>query len=584
MIHLQSCPKAYATDADKAVTPAQTVARVTELFATTEKGVLGELRRIDNGRLGIPVYASMAGEAARRVMPTRKQMGKGASPEQAQASALMELVERYSFFSFWKNPRNFVLAGYSEAEARFGEKLMGLDSITRAVGEDLSPARARQVMDLVQWRFCAATEIGACQERIAPIGWFKMLGEFNGSSAGNTPEESILQGACELVERHVCDVIDRDSPTLPSIDPESFEDPVLCDLYEKFVKNGVEVILKDFTLDTGVPTVGALAWDPATFPGMSEIVYTAGTAASPAKAAVRALTEVAQLAGDFSSGAVYEASGLGKFTAPEEFAWLREGPVVALSALPSIEADDIRQELAAFCAAIGRQGHELYAIDIAHPRLKVPAHYNFVPGFGFRERDRHASLGMFVGRFLAEEEPPSSARAGLKALAAVYGEAFFLPFYEALLSLRTAKGPGDAKAAAQGFLRSEALQPDDEHRALAAFYAGYALTQGGEFAGAEPHLDRAIAADALTREFFNLRGVCRFKAGRYQEAAQDFSEALNLDRGSAMDLANLGLCHKFLGETDKAADYLSTALKLDPSITFAQEHLDELRGSAGGGA
>ena len=57
--------------------------------------------RIDSGRLDIPVYLSLLGVDARRVVPTHKQMGKGATPVQAEASALMELVERFSFFSLY---------------------------------------------------------------------------------------------------------------------------------------------------------------------------------------------------------------------------------------------------------------------------------------------------------------------------------------------------------------------------------------------------------------------------------------------------------------------------------------------------
>ena len=56
--------------------------------------------RIDSGRLDIPVYLSLLGVDARRVVPTHKQMGKGATPVQAEASALMELVERFSFFTY----------------------------------------------------------------------------------------------------------------------------------------------------------------------------------------------------------------------------------------------------------------------------------------------------------------------------------------------------------------------------------------------------------------------------------------------------------------------------------------------------
>ena len=66
--------------------------------------MLAETRRIDTGRLGIPVYLSVCGEAARAVMPTRKQMGKGASPEQAEASALMELARAFQLLFLLGRP------------------------------------------------------------------------------------------------------------------------------------------------------------------------------------------------------------------------------------------------------------------------------------------------------------------------------------------------------------------------------------------------------------------------------------------------------------------------------------------------
>ena len=46
-------------------------------------------------------------------MPTRKQMGKGSSAEQAEASALMELMERFAFFSFWEERPHMVSATWA---------------------------------------------------------------------------------------------------------------------------------------------------------------------------------------------------------------------------------------------------------------------------------------------------------------------------------------------------------------------------------------------------------------------------------------------------------------------------------------
>lgn len=576
MFELKDCFKHYTTDQDKAVPPTETVRRVKAVLDEKCKGVLAETKRVDTGRLGIPVFLGICGPAARQVMPTRKQMGKGASPEQAEASALMELVERFSYFSFWADEANFARATWSEAKARFGEALMDIGQVIKSVDDGLSRQGAERIMDLVRWRFYPALNVASGREEMVPLDWFKVLNEFNGSSAGNSPEESVLQGACELVERHVCARIDKSMSEVPTIRQDDLADPVLRELCEKFRRNGVTLILKDFTWGMPVPTVGAIAWDERTFPGLSEIVYTAGTAATPEKAAVRAVTEIAQLAGDFETGRVYEASGLPKYTALDQFDWLRAGPVASLSTLPSVEDANILVELRRLAEGLLAQGFTLYSLQTTRADIQVPANYNFVPGFDFRERTRNRSLGLFVGRKLAEDCDPAEALAGLAVLEEECPGAYYLPFFRAMATM----GTGDLATAAALFAQAEPHQPGAEERGLCAFYQAYALSQEGRWAEALPHLDRAIAADAEVKEYFNLRGVGRFKAGNYEQAKGDFHAVLALDSGSAPDLANLGLCHKFLGEREEALDCLTAALELDGGLDYAKPHLAELTGAA----
>ena len=52
-----------------------------------------------------------------------------------------------------------------------------------------------------------------------------------------------------------------------------------------------------------------------------------------------------------------------------------------------------------------------------------------------------------------------------------------------------------------------------------------------------------------------------------------------VDKGSVMDLANLGLCEKFLGQKEDAMEHLAAALEVDPSLDFARTHLEELKAS-----
>ena len=574
-MRLTDCPKAYTRDQDKACDPVETVRRVKALLEERCAGVLAETDRVDTGRLGIPVFVSVCGPEAVRFMPTRKQMGKGASPEQAEASALMELVERFSFFTFWADESNFEHLTWSEAQEKWPGRVMDIGLIARSVDETIDPADAARLMDLNRWRFFPALNVLTGEEEYVPLDWFKKLNEFNGSSAGNTFEESISQGANELIERHVCAVIDRTRPTLPTIDPATSDDPVLARLVDRFEKNGIRLILKDFSMDYPAPTVAAVAWDPKTFPALSEIVFTAGTAASPVKAAIRAVTEVAQLAGDFETSRVYEASGLPKFTDIAQLDWLEAGETVALDSLPSVEDDNILVELRRMAEGLAAKGTPLYAVSTAHPDLQVPANYNFVPGFDFRERTPNRSIGLFVGRILAEDADFGDALEGMEVLEEIYPGAYFLPFFKGLLALRM----GDAEYAADQFAKAEPLQPADAERGLCAFYAAYALSQVERWEETVAPLTRAIGYDDECKEYFNLRGVAHFKAKRYAEGAADFQASLNIDSGSPHDLANLGLCHKFMGNRAEATDFLQAALDMDPSLDYAREHLAELERS-----
>ena len=575
MISLSPTPKKYHTDQDKACTPQETVSRVKAALSGLSLSILAQTRRIDNGVLGIPVFLSICGEDARSVMPTRKQMGKGASPEQAEASALMELMERYGFFTFWRDLPEATQATWEEAKRLFPQTLMPLELVNKACGDTLPHDALERILNLRPWLFVPSTHIATGNTVHVPLDLFKVLNEFNGSSAGNTQVESILQGTCELVERHVCALADKQHPALPSlpVHPESTNDPVLRDLLEKFHRNGIVLVLKDMTMGMPVPTVAALAMNPVTFPETSEIVFTAGTACTPEKAAIRAITEVAQLAGDFCTSASYEASGLPKYRTWEETAWLHQGPQTTYAALPRIEHDDMLVELQEVAHKLEALGFPLFSVSTQNPQTGVPSNYNFVPGFQFRERDEHPSVGLFVLRLLREEADEDTLLAGLATIEAAYPESHFIPFFKGLIALDM----GNVEAARAFFAMALPLQPGATSKSLVAFYHAYTLTQEAQWEAAIPLLDTAIANAPDLKEALNLRGVCKFKLERYAEAAQDFTEVIKfIDKSSVMDLFNLGVCHKLMGNTEEARNYLGAALSIDPTFTKAQEHLAEL--------
>ncbi len=79
VIRLQDCMKAYTIDQDKAITPEETVARFKDTLEHLNLDILKEVKRIDTGRLGIPVYFSVCGEDARAMTGTKNRWEGGIS-------------------------------------------------------------------------------------------------------------------------------------------------------------------------------------------------------------------------------------------------------------------------------------------------------------------------------------------------------------------------------------------------------------------------------------------------------------------------------------------------------------------------
>ena len=576
-IRLQDCYKTYTYDQDKVFTPVETIRRFKERLAEVDLEILKEVRRIDNGRLDIPIYFSITGKDAREVIGNKKQMGKGSTPEQSQASACMELGERFSFFSFIKNPENFITGTYSELQAA-GYNLLPIKRLLQSVHDETMQEEmlARLLADIpIKWTW--ATNLNRQEEVLIPFSWFYAINEFNGPSAGNTIEEAALQGISEIIERHVCAVVSHEKRQVPRIRLASAKDPVSRELIEKFTRNGIQVYLNDFTLDTGVPTISALCIDPSTFPVMSEIVWTAGTTPNPEKALIRALTEVAQLAGDFNTHANYVASGLPKPLAMEEVEYLLSGPEIDLQDLPDLASDNMKTEVENCLAALEKLDMEVFIVNTMHPQLKMPSIYTIIPGAHFRERATSRNAGLFAAKLMAElVEDPIESNGHLLNMQKLLPHAYYIEFYlgRNLLNL------GRQDEALIHFNNALDLNPSEEDLPYIYSYIGNCLKDLEKYREAIAILEKGAQIDNTRPDIHNLLGFCHFKLEEYEDAVSHFSKTIELNPSSAIDYANLGVNYRRLEKTDEAIKYFELALSLDPSIEFARDNLAQLTGMA----
>jgi ribosomal protein S12 methylthiotransferase accessory factor len=573
-IRFTSCPKTYTVDQDKAIRPEKTLEHFYARISSLDMKILAEVRRIDNGRLDIPVFFSVCGEDAQALTGTKKQMGKGASPVQAEASACMELAERFSFFAFKDNPGNFLCGDY-KSMAKAGYPVLGLDYLLHSVHDRSTPVdRLEQLLAGIPMQWVWGTNISRDKDVLIPFSWFFAINEFNGPSAGNTLEEAALQGICEIVERHVCSKVNALHLATPQIDRQSVQDPVARELLAKFDAQNIELYLNDFTLDTGICTVAALAIDRSTFPGNSEIVYTAGTTPDPEKSLIRAVTEVAQLAGDFNTDSNYVASGLPKPLTMEEVAYLTDSQeTVHIAKMARLADNDIREEISNCLRALDKIGFEVLMIDVTHERLALPALYTIIPGAHFRERSMICDAGLFAAKLLMELVDNVELREEkLLEMAELLPNSYYIEFYRG----RNFAEAAFPEVAVNHFSRALEMVPQADDFPVICSYLGGCLRDLERYQEAMEILERGLASDEERPDLHNTMGVCLFKSARYEEAIHHFQRAVDLNPASAIDYANLGVNYSKIGNNAAAIEYLTLALTLDPGLDFAKNLLDRL--------
>jgi ribosomal protein S12 methylthiotransferase accessory factor len=572
-IKLRDIFKTYTYDQDKVRSPEETVAHVRKRFASVDMDILDKTLRIDSGRLDIPVYISLCGTDTVVLTGTKKQMGKGGTPIQAEASALMELAERFSFFSFIKNTP-FLMATYEKTD---GNKLP-MEMLWQALYDEATDVEAGiAALAEIPLRWTRAHNLTRNMDTIIPIDWFYTIHEYNGPAAGNALEEAILQSLCEVVERHVSSVISHERLLVPSIDPASVQNPAAREILNKFAAQSIQLFIKDFSLDTGIPTIGTLAWDPSTFPESSEIVFTAGTTTNPEKSLVRALTEIAQLAGDFQNRTSYRPT-LPKYGKLEEAEYITgSAPLVSIKSLPDLSHNNLKVEIERCVASLFRLGLEVLVVDVTHPQLGIPTVYTIIPGAHFRDRTRDTSVPFHAAKIISQTVDGFHATTAIKRLLDFFPNRYDLHFFLGL----SLEYQGQTQEALQQFQTALDLHPRPLDVASVHTHIGVCLKDLGDYKGAIKALEQAREFDPNLKEIYNILGFCYFKLKEHERSIKQFEKALEIDPGSAIDYANIGSNLREMGHKKEAIRLYRIALEMDPTIDFARESLAKLEGELG---
>lgn len=554
--------------ADKAKTPEETVKEVEERLNSVGMKIYKGLKRVDKGRLGIPIYMSFYDIDGQKITGNFKQMGKGSTEIFSQASALMELVERFSLFSFYTEiKKNGIISSFEE----LGEKAIPFEIFLKSV-EDESSKREKEIaikyLKKVPFYFVRALEVRTKEERLIPFHWFWLLYEYNGSAGGNTYPEASIQAICELIERHTNALSIRKNHPMPAIRRDSIKGEAenLLKCYEKL---GIKVWIRDMTFGMPVPTVAVMAMDPSTYPKRSEIVYAAGTATSPERALIRALTEVAQLAGDFDTDGKYVESGLPKFKNLEEAKNVVEFSYeVNLDDLPNIYSEEHLEEVFNLSQKLKDLDYEVYLVDITHPELNIPAVYAIIPGMLFRERTRISYLYQMV-RTLNLYLPKEKMRIFLEEVIKEIDNKYYLWAYLG----NVYKSMNKEDTAISCYEKALQFSPPKEDRVAILSHLADTYFRKGEYEKVIGIVETALEIVEIS-ELYNILGRAYYKLGEYLKAMEAFLSAIDLNPASAIDYANIGYCLKAINYLPLAQIYFKKALEIDPELIMAKRGLE----------
>jgi ribosomal protein S12 methylthiotransferase accessory factor len=319
--------------------------------------------------------------------------GKGSTVEQAEASALMEAIERYS--GIYQGDEISISRRFSDFAP--GEAIMPND--VQHFSEEQFRSRLAHVHDesqhpvpppldpdeTIEW-----TPVWSLRDqcfRYLPTGleyffYRDAHTDSNGCAAGNTLEEAIVQGFLELVERDAYAIWWYNRVQRAELDLDQFDDSYVRDLRNQFADAGRRVWALDITSDLGVPTyVAMMHWMSD---GHENIEFGSGSHFDRRIALLRALTELNQfLAIGMMGGASGDKPTLDGVTPLklENYPFLLPAAHPVVPPAPGLKLSDNSRGQVENCVEVTRQaGYDFLVLDQTRPDVGVPVVRVTVPG------------------------------------------------------------------------------------------------------------------------------------------------------------------------------------------------------------
>jgi bacteriocin biosynthesis cyclodehydratase domain-containing protein len=319
--------------------------------------------------------------------------GKGSTAEQAEASALMEAIERYSGIfqgDEIRMTRRFTDFESGDAIAP-NDVLLFSDAQRQADpsedGEQTAPAPFDPSAE-IEWSPVWSLRDGRFKYLPTSMLYFFYSGpaafqaDSNGCAAGNTLEEAIVQGFLELVERDAYAIWWYNRSQRAEVDFREFKDSYVTDLKSQLADAGRKLWVLDVTSDLGVPTyVAILHWMQN---GQENIEFGSGAHFDKRIAMLRTLTELNQfLSIGLMGGGSGEKPSLDGTTPLHlpNYPFLIPDNAVKVPTISEFGLLDTTRNQVLACVEIAkRAGLDFLVLNQTRPDVEVPVVRVIVPG------------------------------------------------------------------------------------------------------------------------------------------------------------------------------------------------------------
>ena len=336
------------------------------------------IKRIDDSDiLNIPVF--------RAITKDTKYMswGKGSTEDEAKASAIMELIEKYS------------MANYDKSLLKKGK----FKEMSNAISRNEFPLTNRQKQlysteQIDEWgiNWIKGFSLTNNKEIYLPANLAVMnplnlpndIIDNNGLGAGNSKEEAILHALCEVIERHLEAVIFYNKIKTKKIDLSTIKNTELKGIINKFKNKGFEVYANDYTYNLGVPSISVFTYKERDYSNINETdkyylpFVRTGTNTDPEIAMIRALTEIAQVRSLFLHRTISQNIDIVKAfdrhleTCQQELESRKNSEEMVLDKVKNISNDNIKKEINTIVAQLAEKDYEVFVCDLTNKDLNIP--------------------------------------------------------------------------------------------------------------------------------------------------------------------------------------------------------------------